>query len=326
MKYICANCNNKVIDITERYVLENQYVNQLECIKIQGRSRAVNPDKIFDLLIRKILSLKNIYWYLREILIGWKYLSLLFKCRNSGQDKKSIVIGNGPSQGYLDSKSLLDFRSNGGVIIAINFWTENKSISIVVPDYLVISDSLTLSKDAPEHLFKKNNNLIDYLSSNNQITILCPLTRCEQIKQMLPKNAVIGFADSELRMWWNNINPIFPRGYLSMTLYKALAMARWFNFNEIFVIGMDNTYPRNIYCDENNHFINHEIHAGSHDYAVDQSDIYSSISDGLFEIAQLFVDARKFSSDRIKNLDVYSLTDAFEKYNYDSWKKNLFRR
>ena len=76
---------------------------------------------------------------------------------------------------------------------------------------------------------------------------------------------------------------------------------------------MDNTYPRNIYCDENNKFINHEIHAGDQDYAVDQSAIYNTVGDGIYEIAQIFFDARKFKNPKILNLDRHSLTDAFKK-------------
>ena len=148
---------------------------------------------------------------------------------------------------------------------------------------------------------------------NVSVMIACPLERCSELSEIFGKERILGFADQELRMWTNNINPIFPRGYLSMTLYKALALAIWFNYRKIYIIGMDNTYPRNIYCDQNNKFMNHEIHSGVKDFLFDQSALYKSIGDGITEIAQIFYDVRKFKNEKIINLDPYSLTDVFLK-------------
>jgi hypothetical protein len=120
-------------------------------------------------------------------------------------------------------------------------------------------------------------------------------------------------------MWSKNINPLFPRGYLSMTLYKALSLALWFDYDRIFVLGMDNTYPRNVYCDRRNRILNLEVHAGTEDYTADWGDVYGSMGDLLFELSHLFYDARKFAPNaRIVNLDPYSLTDAFEKADIDA--------
>jgi hypothetical protein len=64
--------------------------------------------------------------------------------------------------------------------------------------------------------------------------------------------------------------------------------------------------------------LNLEVHAGREDYTADMGDLYGSVGDMLHELAYLFYDARKFArSDRIVNLDPYSLTDAFPKVTFD---------
>ena len=69
---------------------------------------------------------------------------------------------------------------------------------------------------------------------------------------------------------------------------------------------MDNTYPRNLYCDEQNHVLNLDIHAGLDDYATDQSALYPSIAECLRAIYILFKDLELFPSAGVVNLDKYS--------------------
>jgi hypothetical protein len=106
-----------------------------------------------------------------------------------------------------------------------------------------------------------------------------------------------------------------------MTLYKALSVAIWLGYDRIYVLGMDNTYPRNVYCDRDNRVLNLEIHAGREDYAADWSRLYRGVGDLIYELAYLFYDARKFAAaGRVVNLDPYSLTDAFPKVSIEELK------
>ena len=155
--------------------------------------------------------------------------------------------------------------------------------------------------------------------ANDSIIIACPIRRCGELSKRYGEHRVIGFVDSELRMWNKNLNPLLPRGYLSMTLYKSLALAIWFGYEKIFIIGMDNTYPRTVYCNLDNKFINHEIHAAGADFAVDMSGMYGTVGDGIVDISLLFYDARKFTRENVINLDQYSLTDAFKKIPFEDW-------
>jgi hypothetical protein len=311
---------------TQRYIAENEYVMALPRVRQPGQAKRFYQDSVLSLLSRKLLSLRSLKGYLIEIITGWRWLIGMWRLRNSQYLYEAMVIGNGPSQGYLDTTMLVEFKKKGGQLFAVNFWTENEFLSEIIPDYIVVSDPETLSVGAEEHLIDKNNRLSAYLRANTSIKIACPLRRCSELSKIFGEQRVIGFADSSLRMWTKNINPLLPRGYLSMTLYKALALAIWFDYKKIFVIGMDNTYPRNIYCNRDNKFINHEMHAGGADYAVDQSAMFNTVGDSLIEFSQLFFDARKFTRENVINLDQYSLTDAFNKMTIHDWSDEINNR
>jgi len=98
-----------------------------------------------------------------------------------------------------------------------------------------------------------------------------------------------------------------------MTLYKALAWGVYLGYSKIGLIGMDNTYPRNLYCDENNNVLNLETHAGKDDFVVDQSSLYPTMASALQELFLIFRDLERFPQRNIVNLDRYSLTDRFKK-------------
>jgi hypothetical protein len=279
-------------------------VLSLPRVTISGPAKRFYPDSVLWLFFKKINSLKTVKEYLIQVMIKWSWLAKTKLLRNKGLFADAIVIGNGPSQGYLDASILAEFKSKGGEVICINFWTENEDLSKVIPTYLVTSDPIIFSEKVPDHLKEKNAKLLSYMLKNVSVMIVCPLGRCDQLSKIFGKERILGFVDQELRMWTSNINPMYPRGYLSLTLYKALAIAVWINYRKIFIIGMDNTYPRNIYCDQENKFINHEIHAGSKDFSVDQSNLYKSVGDGLTEIAQLFYDARKFKNETTFSINV----------------------
>ena len=314
---MCAtkNTGNSNIKDTasQLYKNENEYVMSLPRVIATGGTKEFYPNSVMWLIYKKLSSLKIIKQYIKAVIVNWKWFIKLKKIRNKGTTTNAIVIGNGPSQGFLDIASLRQFKENGGDIFCVNYWTVNKVLCDVVPSYMITSDPAIFSPTAPPYLKEKNEELISFMSTHVSIKIFCPLDRCESLAEIFGSERIIGFVDQELRMWSSNINPLYPRGYLSMTLYKALALALWLNYDNIFIIGMDNTYPRNIYCDNDNKIINHEIHTADNDFSVDQSAIYKSVGDCLTEVSQLFYDAKIFKNNKITNLDPYSLTDVFNK-------------
>lgn len=300
---------------TDLYRKENEYVLGLPRVVASGQARKAYPDSVMWLIFKKFSSLKVILRYVIQVITQWRWIKKTWHLKGRGVETDVIVIGNGPSQGFIAESNLLRFKENGGELICINFWTENPILCNVNPTCMVTSDEIIFSSKIPPHLKEKHEKLMSYMLSNETITIACPLDRCSELSAIFGKNRVFGFVDLELRMWTSNIHLLFPRGYLSMTLYKALAVAIWFNYKIINIIGMDNTYPRNIYCSESNKFMNHEVHANGGGFVVDQSAIYHTVGDALAEMTRIFHDIQKFKNPKIINLDRYSLTDAFKKLN-----------
>jgi hypothetical protein len=165
------------------------------------------------------------------------------------------------------------------------------------------------------------NNIMQlkYLRLNKNIKVICPFLHIHLVDRYIEKTRIIGFCDTELRTFYSNVNPLLPRGYLSSTVYKAIAMALWFSYKEIYLLGLDNTYPRDLYSDKNNSILNLENHAGIKNSILDITNLYGSFSDVLIEISYLFKDIEKFSKFKnIYNLDIYSLTNVFKKFSFSN--------
>jgi hypothetical protein len=307
-------------DPTEVYLSENIRIHSLrrENIAYSGNSKEIECTSIRKILIQKLSNLFiGSLRYCRDLAKHRTHYFSLLRLRKS-KNCSAIVIGNGPSQGYLTKKCLQNFRDDGGSIYSVNYWNKNQSLASIAPDYLVISDPGTLANPAEMSLSREryldNEALLSYLHKNPYIAVFCPFARVDYIISLIGEKRVFGFCDVEIRWISSNINPLFPRGYLSMTLLKALSLSIFLGHKKIFVIGMDNTYPRNLYCDSENHIINHEIHAGVPDYISDFSSMFPTIASYMQEMLFLFGDiTRCFSNKPVINLDPYSLTDAFKK-------------
>ena len=298
---------------TQIYLATNKYVASLKVLTLAGKRRKLNPDLIELLILRKCKEFLRFYSFAKEVFFNIKYYRRMWRLRNHYINKKVLVLGNGPSQGFVTEKALVDFFESGNHLCVVNNFYKNKIFSRVIPTYLVISDPGSLNFNDPDYI-EESKDLLSYLLDNTSVNLLCPLSRCKEISELIGENRVIGFVDTEMRLNTNNITPVFPRGYLSMTLYKALAFSLWACYKEVFILGMDNTYPRDIYCNSDNEILNLEVHVYCDDSCSSLSQLYNSVGDRLVELSHLFYDARKFNHRHIINLDPYSLTDAFRKY------------
>jgi hypothetical protein len=120
-----------------------------------------------------------------------------------------------------------------------------------------------------------------------------------------------------------NIDPTRPRSYISMTVYKALAIAGWIGYEGVYTCGIDSTYAQLLACDKENRVYRKEKHFDSEAYRDDEQRDYLWANQGLdmagalMEYACLFADLkRKFSALPIYNLDPDSLVDAFPKMTF----------
>ncbi len=307
--------NGVAVSGTQKYISENEFVLNLPKRKILSEhKREYDSESLLWLAKQKLKALRGFVSYAGELWYGWRWVRKLLLEKNTKQEKCALVIGNGPSQGYISANQLKQFISKGGEVFVVNFWQENEMLSAIPPTYLVISDPATLNfEDKNLDLRHKNTALRNYLIEHESIKLLCPVRRCQALANLFGDHRVVGFVDSEVRGWGSSIIPIVPRSYLSMTLYKALAFSIWRGYEKIYLLGMDNTYPRDTYCNDLNQVISLETHAGADDYICDLGDVYRGVGDLMVDLSRIYFDAKKFSKYNILNLDPYSLTDAFQK-------------
>jgi hypothetical protein len=325
---------NSLSEASKTYVLEN--IDAFSLIKREfpysgsarglhlGTLKGVSKNIVNDLMSSPIE-------YLKALILGWREISKLTSIKGSKVDRRAIIIGNGPSQDLIDHAALRKFKQNGNDIHVINYWNTNTRLSSISPSYFITSDPNTLCESKYEEpnsdISKSNANLRKYLLEDSNITIMAPIWQVKYLKSIFGASRVMGFIDTEMRTLSSNIDPRFPRGYLSMTLFKALAIAIHMGYREIYLIGMDNTYPRDIYCDSNNHIYRRERHAGGNDYMVDVTTLNPSMAVQMQDIFNLFSDLNRcFSNLNVLNLDPYSLTDVFPKVkSYDDIDSLLFK-
>jgi hypothetical protein len=264
------------------------------------------------LFFYKLLQLlKSIIIFFYEYSLGFKSLIETFKLRDSCKNKCAVVLGNGPSLNFLKSQDLKNFQNNGNDIFAVNYWNENKKHSSVIPNYLTFSDP----KVFMTYFKKRNGALAKYVKKNKNIKILLHQRILKNIQKVKIQNKYHLYVDSELNLWCNNISPLIPRGYSSVTFLKALSFAVWLGYKKIFVLGFDNTYHRDIFCDEKNRIFMYENHTNNKEnYLHNVTSMYTDVGDILSMLSMLFLDFRKFNKiKKIINVDPYSVNTQFKK-------------
>jgi hypothetical protein len=103
----------------------------------------------------------------------------------------------------------------------------------------------------------------------------------------------------------------------NMSFFNALSIGLFMGYKKIYFLGLDNTYPRDVWVNKDNKLLNIERFA-NHYYLADQSKRYKSISDMYSEISTIFYSLNLYKKykDKIFNLDDYSLTNTFKKKNF----------
>jgi hypothetical protein len=315
---------------TEIYLKENLELRQLRQVlfapKVAIPSRRNKPYSISWLIWKKLKALKGIKSYILEIIHGRSWLKSTYLMQKAFSEKFVIVCANGPSQGLIDYGTLKLAKSCGFHLIAMNFFLENKNFYEIKPDLVVISDWGTWREDidvGDSNVSRKRQELRSYLKINSEIIIFCPARLADQIASEVGIDRTYGFSDSELLGWSNNINPLFPRGYHSMTAYKALALSLWLGYKTIYCIGFDNTYPREVFCDKNNRILERATHAYSEPYVRVLENCYENMGEYLSSIAENFHYLSVFPENSIINLDEFSLTDRFKKVTIKEFQNQL---
>lgn len=245
-----------------------------------------------------------------------KFINLykeIYSLKNTKKGKSVIVIGNGPSLDKLPEKFFLNLQDSNLDLFAVNYFYNSIRFANVCPDYYFSTDPSALHE-------KEFESVRNILNSNLSTQIFTSDYLYEDYKRVFPRHLVYGICDLEIRRKFfrnrDSISPVLPRSYVSMTAYKALAVAVWMGYDNIFIIGMDNTYFTDVRCKQDNSLIEINLHAGNVFTETNLGDKYNNIFSYFYDCTLLFSDLYKFSKYNIFNLDKDSLIDAFRKIDY----------
>jgi hypothetical protein len=224
-----------------------------------------------------------------------------------------LLIANGPSAKKLNLSEVRKYKNLGELeVFGVNF-------SILDPNYEDIIDYLVLSDPGmhPNSDSSRAIQLWEKIQNQNRIKIITPSSWHSFLKQTICKSpGCLHFKDSSLEGFTLNIDPTKPRGYVSLTAYKALAVAIYLKYQRIFVIGIDNSMFRTIAVNEKNEIIqvsNHRI--GIYPSSENLSNYFNEgIFDYFYDLSEAFR-SLKFCFGRfpITNLGLNSEVDCFPK-------------
>jgi hypothetical protein len=235
--------------------------------------------------------------------------------KDSKRDSEALILGNGPSLVKLNSTRV---SSDNPDIWVVNDFYKFRDASNLGVSYYVLSDAAYFL-GLPDKENAKLKPVLDYVKDKNA-TLILPHWAKNLLSKEITSIKVRFFDDRELSAWSNNTNPVNPRGYLGLTLYKALGFALYLGYKKVLILGMDNTEFLGYGSDEANRLLLHSNHAyQDENNASDLSNIYlDGMASAFWSLSHNFGDLLKFKGP-IVNLDTKSLTTIFPKEKNHPW-------
>lgn len=241
-----------------------------------------------------------------------KRFSDLLAFKGSGRGRECFVFANGPSVKKLDPDKVAAYsKQHDADIFCVNHYVSSEHAARTMVDFWVLSDPkiLEVANETAEKARQDARRTI-------RKGIFVPEGTSDEVRGLL-SGPCISFNDTETScIFSKSIDPTYPRSYLSMSAYKALALAVYGGYKTIYVCGFDNTYIRNLGCDKENRIYRKDEHFDATAYPRDHQKRllkHRKVSDELISNSRLFSDLFRFSRCNVINLDVESLTDAFRK-------------
>ncbi len=277
-----------------------------------------NPAKMSRFCPNPYSAKSIIKHYIRDLkrylsVRGKKKYEKLEDFKYHGKEKKCFVLANGPSVKKLDGSKLKSFKSKGWDIFCVNYFPLSGSYRKAEPNFWVLSDPYSFKTKE-----EKNKKVVN--EAKKHIKKVFVPERYKKVAKEKLGMEVVPFCDVQgSHIFSKSIDPRRPRSYMSMTAYKALALAVHARYQKIYICGFDNTYIRMFGSDRDNKIYRTDKHFSKKSYPKDESkDMWleenvEDVSDVLFTYSRLFRDLKKFRGNDIVNLDVESLTDAFPK-------------
>lgn len=229
----------------------------------------------------------------------------------------AVIVCGGPSFNADVANAIHQNRDKFDVF-GMNFYNESLRSEEIIPDYYVLSDPIHVAGFSNEAFSKKNERLFGYINYH-KIGLFAPFDKPWLNRKW--SGDVYWFNDVECS-FWNNISPLYPRGYRSNTAFKAIAMASYGKYKKIFITGLDYNYPYKLFLDSNGKlFMKDEHHYGN--TVTDLSQDYEGIGHALAWLSLDYISIKKLSAGNIINISENSLIDAFNFYSLHEFETEI---
>jgi len=244
------------------------------------------------------------------------------KLKDTKRGKSAFVFANGPSLKIIDPEKINRYQKEGYDVFAGNSFINTYFGKIVDPNFYIFSDPAhfgifdnQISENRKKECINDFKNIV-----SSGITLFVPHRYCRRV---FYKNSYV-FNDTFDVFSSNVKNVLKRRPYVSMTLFKALSIACYMGYEDIYICGFDNDYFKSIRVDEDNNVMYEENHfyddARSENIKI-QSPLYSTIAETLLSFHTLFLGLEMFKKENIINLDPNGLVDCFtKKHELDIYK------
>jgi hypothetical protein len=277
-------------------------------------------DSIYGLFKVKFISCVKYFWSVTTIIKNFRKYLKFNELKNSKKNKKLLILGGGPSLLKLEKIKNYKLKKNFEVM-GMAYFNKYSNIKLI-PNYIISADNTFLVQNSSRKFMKKNiftksknKNILKYIQKHN-INLFLPLEYSNTYKH-LKINANFFLSRNSI-FFTKNINPLFPLGVPPMSFFYALSIGIFMGYKEIYLLGLDNTYPKDVWVDDKNKLYNIERYAKEF-YLSDQSMRYKNITSMYYEISMIFygLNLYKQFQDKVFNLDDFSLTNIFKKKNFD---------
>jgi hypothetical protein len=245
----------------------------------------------------------------------------LIDLKGSGKNRIGVVLANGPSINKIDPRKLANFSlEHQADIFCVNYFINTDFLKALGGiDYWVLSDPRHFDLEDPQTV-ESHANAKKYVRKGVFLPEMFEKKFTDDINKIV-------FNDLQgSSVFSKNINPLFPRSYLTLTAYKAIALAIHIGYDKIFVAGLDNTHILDVGCDAENRIYRKKNHfykskdendPDNRDYKMglgkNEAPRNRNMAQEIRAYSRLFGDLYRFSNQNIYNLDLNSLTDAFKK-------------
>lgn len=283
-------------------------------------STHTNPN--FSLTHLVVLKIRIIieFFYKSFLDFGFNKYEELRKLKNTIKEPV-LILANGPSVNNYTVSEYQNLAYNKVKVFAVNWFALSELYDVVKPNFYVLSDPAFKNE-----LKNKTSKFYKKLLELDSGTLLF-IPSSWKIRPDLPVK-IVTFNDKSLYGISKNLKPTFPRGYISLSAYKTIAIALYIGQGPIAIIGFDNTEFKHFESDELNQILlapNKDRHFFSQQSELINltTDYLYGMSDVMFVASMHFKNLWKFPKDRIFNLDKNSLTDYFKKMDLENFIKNL---